>query len=527
MGLWDVTGGSEYDPTFSPDGEFIYFASGLGGIWRMRPDGRDAANLTPNRSGVMQDSAPTLSADSQYVFFASRRNGQSEHEDIFRLDLSNNNTTPITHGVAVRYSKPVTSRSDSSKLFCVSHTEKSPFNETWSWLPSPARKVLDNAGDPHLSPQDDRLAFVRRIDGKDQIFVSYVNGSNATSAENPSKIAAASSNVKPYWESYSTLNNRSGVRPLSGAFLMLTNSRSADEWASIVHRGAALRLNCLIIQTEAWLDANYERNPVDRANIIAVLDAAHAHNMSVLLGLIIPYRANGDPIAVKNYTQFRRITDASLLSLSILEGNQTIIRHPALAGFYLPSEGWTPSVAGGVAELGYLWMYISELSTAIKRRHPSKIVAMSPFVSDLAAGGGAAAATTTEMAYYGILSNSSVDLILVQDGVGARGASPGETTVDVPRFIKAFSGACSRITSPCVVWTNLESFTYDSLAAPWGRVLLQLAAATTCSGGAVTYELATYVVSTPLEVQYATWLAAQVDAPTIPHLPRVGGRHAE
>ena len=63
------------DPTVSPDGKFVYFASvrsGVPHIWRANADGTDAKQFT---FGDFADFSPTVSPDGRWVYFLSWRSG--------------------------------------------------------------------------------------------------------------------------------------------------------------------------------------------------------------------------------------------------------------------------------------------------------------------------------------------------------------------------------------------------------------------------------------------------------------------
>ena len=63
------------DPSVSPDGKFVFFASvrsGLPHIWRVNADGSDLKQFT---SGDFASFAPTVSADGRWVYFVSWRTG--------------------------------------------------------------------------------------------------------------------------------------------------------------------------------------------------------------------------------------------------------------------------------------------------------------------------------------------------------------------------------------------------------------------------------------------------------------------
>ncbi len=62
--------GSLYAPEMSPNGEWVIFTNGNSGLWLMRPDGRNPRVLT-----TRNDIDPTWSPDGSMIAFASSRSG--------------------------------------------------------------------------------------------------------------------------------------------------------------------------------------------------------------------------------------------------------------------------------------------------------------------------------------------------------------------------------------------------------------------------------------------------------------------
>jgi TolB protein len=72
----DGRSSDEYDPYFSPDGQWIAFSSSRGGrfeIWLVRPDGTGLTQLT---SGPNGKNLPAWSPDGQWIAYNSLADGQ-------------------------------------------------------------------------------------------------------------------------------------------------------------------------------------------------------------------------------------------------------------------------------------------------------------------------------------------------------------------------------------------------------------------------------------------------------------------
>jgi hypothetical protein len=131
-------------------------------------------------------------------------------------------------------------------------------------------------------------------------------------------------------------------------------------------------------------------------------------------------------------------------------------------GCYLPLELWTPGSSG---ELGKLPEYIKQVSDAVAAQQ--LMVSMSPFISDLAGGD----PTATQTSFLALLSDAKVNIVALQDGVGARGLTAAHVARQIP-FYRAMKSACQ---NRCEVWANVESFSADfKTPAPWDRFRAQM-----------------------------------------------------
>jgi hypothetical protein len=291
-------------------------------------------------------------------------------------------------------------------------------------------------------------------------------------------------------------------RGLRGAFLELSNDRSASFFQSAVKEMAELHMDIAIVQTESYLQQpNFARNPVDRALIRAVLDQGATSGLAIHLGLALPEWGNGDERLASDASFVDGAISASKQSLDSLL--QDFADHPAWAGCYLSVELWTPGSAG---QLGQLPRYASEVSQYVKQKG-AFAVSISPFISDSAKDDGVA----TRTAFSALLAGASIDIVALQDGVGARGLSITQLSANLP-YYRAMLDACQ---NHCEVWANVESFASNSMnAATWERFLAQMQTLAPLVPNQISYEYTHYLMpsgpggttATALNTAYRAWL---------------------
>ncbi len=294
---------------------------------------------------------------------------------------------------------------------------------------------------------------------------------------------------------------RKGLR---GAFLLVLNSEPASFYEGAVDEMAELGMDQLIVQTESYLtQPSFGRNAVDRALLRAVLDRAAQDGLAVSLGLALPEWGNGDVSAAVDADFVDGVIAASKSSLDTLLSE--FADESAWTGCYLPLELWTP---GSDGQLGELLRYVSEVSQYVRQKRAC-VVSISPFISDLASDDG----VLTESAYAPLFAEGAVDVVFLQDGVGARGQSSEQIAGNMP-YYAAMQRACA---SHCVVWANVESFEPDfTTPAAWSRFQVQIETLRDLVPDQVTYEYSHYFMASgpggsaaaALHDAYSTWLAA-------------------
>ncbi len=279
---------------------------------------------------------------------------------------------------------------------------------------------------------------------------------------------------------------RAGPWAVRGAYLSALDEHDAAHWRSAVAHMHRMGMDVAILQTEAYLDpaaGAWTLDAVGQPLIEAVLDAAAGHAMRVFVGLALPESANGDPQAARDEALMAAIIELS--KESAVRVADRYAGSPAFGGFYVPLETWTP---GSPGELGSLPDYLAQVSHRCRDLAPSKEIAISPFISDLATD-----PALTETTYAEILAASEIDVVMLQDGVGARGVAVAELDARGRPYLVAMKAAADAAGRE--MWVNAESFAGDA-PAPRARFRAQLELARTVTPSIVTFEYASYCLCT-------------------------------
>ncbi len=270
--------------------------------------------------------------------------------------------------------------------------------------------------------------------------------------------------------------------PVRGAFLSGLDEHDAAYWRRAVRDMRQIGMDVAIIQTEAYLEASagaWTLDAVEQSLIEAVLDEAARNTMRVFVGLALAEGGNGDLRAASDRAFVTAVIDESIKSATRVRDRYGA--SPAFAGFYLPLETWTPGSRG---ELGLLPDYLGQVSRHCRSLAPSKEIAISPFISDLATD-----PKLTETTYASILAASEIDVVMLQDGVGARGIAVAAFETRVKPYLVAMKAAADAAGRQ--MWVNAESFAGDA-PAPRGRFQAQVKMARALTPSVVTFDYASY-----------------------------------
>ncbi len=269
--------------------------------------------------------------------------------------------------------------------------------------------------------------------------------------------------------------------PLLGAFVAVTNGQEPQYWDKVIVQMAALQMKVAIVQTESYLvPGSNGRNAVTTDRLQAVLDAGAREGVEIWMGVALPERGNGDLTLAKDANFIDGVVAATKTSADLV--NSRFKNSRAWAGWYLPLEFWTPDESG----LGELPRYVDEGSAYLKSVNDLPVL-VSPFISTLGVD-----PQLTESAFTSLLLAADVDVVALQDGVGARKISAGDLSVRVTPWLEAVQRACE--SAGCETWLNGESFygVAPSVAALPSNFSQQLAVATSRSVPAISFEFSNY-----------------------------------
>ena len=164
----------EGGPAFSRDGRWIAFHSDRDGnfeIYKMRPDGSEATRLTTN-PGI--DQAPSWSPDSQWMVFMSDRGGRGF--DVYRMRADGSEVEALTD-TGVNWFPEVSPDAGQVAL----HVERDVYVlNLASRLMRRVTREPANGLHPTWSPDGNRIAFMSWRNGRSQIFIANVDGTEPT-----------------------------------------------------------------------------------------------------------------------------------------------------------------------------------------------------------------------------------------------------------------------------------------------------------------------------------------------------------
>lgn len=292
---------------------------------------------------------------------------------------------------------------------------------------------------------------------------------------------------------------------------------SPEDWRAEMADFRRAGMKTLILQWLASGDASFLAGEGQRDPTRVILEEADRIGMQVFLGL-----------AMDNAWWNRWNDDAFLDKIAgrsaalAREIRHRYGQHASFGGWYVPLETWDQDYTP--EEVTRLRRCFRSISDACKRESGERPVAISPFIS------GKASPEVLGRVYASLLKDSGIDLVLLQDGVGARGWDDNLEEYVIPAF-RAMRDAC--LSAGVELWANVESFrlrpggTATQPAgfetAEYARLARQLAAEAPFVRRCVTFDLFHYLGPRRGAAQkrlYDAYVRNHVDRPFYPLLGR-------
>jgi TolB protein len=164
LNLTQTTPGSDYSPSWSPDGEYLAFTSNRSGsddIWVMKSDGSDAINLTADRPTI--DDFAIWSPDGKLIAFVSERT--KDQYDVWVMNADGSNPVNLTIEGEHSYMLPNWSP-DNQSLIMLSRQISPPYGSAGVWIANLQDGTLNNiiADFPHPQRNDLYAAWSPKSD---------------------------------------------------------------------------------------------------------------------------------------------------------------------------------------------------------------------------------------------------------------------------------------------------------------------------------------------------------------------------
>lgn len=244
-----------------------------------------------------------------------------------------------------------------------------------------------------------------------------------------------------------------------------------------------------------------------------VMAYADAHGLKVFPGLAMD---DGWWTQSTDATYLKQAGDTSCALASELWARYG--HHRSFAGWYLPQESWDGSYTD--AETITLRAFFRRVSDHCKQLSGPKPVSFAPFYS------GSVTADTIERFYKKFLEGAGLDILMLQDGVGARGWDKDVEDRVIPYF-RAVRNAC--VATGVAFWSDLESFRLIQTApdrfglTDIARLTRQLAAEAPFVEQFITFDFFHYLSpyrGAAQQALYADYLKTCVDRPFFPAFGR-------
>jgi hypothetical protein len=234
--------------------------------------------------------------------------------------------------------------------------------------------------------------------------------------------------------------------PIEGTFIQYEDwmmKLSRRDWQLELEAMSRAGMRTVVIVWLRWNESSFmpqEQSFVDPT--ATILDYAASHDMKVFVGLAYAdfwFQCLDDP---------QYVSQVSRTSTAVAnEAWKRYGRYPAFAGWYLSPELRDANYAPyHISLVRTFWRHVGDHCRAISGGKP---VAIAPSMSGLVAP------DTFQSTYTALLRGSGIDIVMFQDGVGARRWDADFETRIVPYF-QAMQTACRQ--AAVTLWSDIEIF---------------------------------------------------------------------
>lgn len=269
----------------------------------------------------------------------------------------------------------------------------------------------------------------------------------------------------------------------------------------------AAGMTTVVIQHLVWHDAKGDHSLMrpgakDDAVELILSAADGIQGMTVLLGLW-----NCDfPTSLFNKAFFDEAGDKTI---ALVDKAARYIRHRAFGGWYIPLEPW--NFKEDANQIEWIGGYLAVATARCKKWAPDKPVAFSCYFNP---DPGYASPEETTKVYQQVLADLTIDILMLQDGVGEYGHSDA----DCRAYFAAFQAACPKLVQ---FWGDLECFTRpdgsNRIPTKTERLVAQLANAAGTTPTILTFDFFHYMnpnkYSDPKGIEYPSMCAGGPVAP--------------
>jgi hypothetical protein len=265
---------------------------------------------------------------------------------------------------------------------------------------------------------------------------------------------------KPRRPALSNLKD-SDKRGLDGAFIQLwpemSTNMSEAQWHEVLTAMKNAGLKTIIIQYLRHNDTDlFPANPGQFDPTEEILSYADSHvGTHVFLGL-------GYDTAWYNQwknDQFLRLLAEKNRLLATQLWTRYGARHKSFSGWYIPQEAWNENYSD--EQIKNLQLYYTEVVRHCKSLSKGLLVAVAPFFNPNEEFIGtvetpAQNAERFAKAYAQLLDGSQIDIVMLQDGVGARKIEPSNFNERIVPYFDAFKRFCAPKVKE--LWADLEAY---------------------------------------------------------------------